>query len=192
MCSSDLRPRVYANALLTSEGKEVVWIENLAVEVVYSHVPELPIPGTRGFDRYGREVLANEAQMLELTSGAPSNYFGERYREFDAQRKLSRMPNPPFACISRVMEKNAAPQDFSPGATLVSEMDLYPDDWFFQCNEGTLPFAILSEALLQPCGLLGQFLEHDLLSEKDRFIRNLAGKGLVHRIVGSEIGRAHV
>ena len=177
------RPRVFANALIRSEGKEVVWIENLGVEVVYANLGQLPSPGHVARDKFSRFVKANELQMLELTTGSPSKYFGKNYEPFDAHRKLSRMPNPPFACITRVLEMHGSAHDFSPGATLTSEMDLFPDDWFFQCNDGILPFCILSEALLQPCGLLAQFLEHDLLSDKDRFIRNLAGKVQTHKIV---------
>jgi PfaB family protein len=177
------RPTVIADALLTSEGKEIVHIENLAMEVFYESVPELPPATTRGHDIFGREVRANEAQMLQLTMGAPSTVFGESYKEFDTSRKLSRMPNPPFSCITRVIDQQGTPGDFSPGATLLTEMDLYHDDWFFQSSFGILPFCILSEALLQPCGLLAQFLEHDLCSDHDRFIRNLSGKMKVHRAV---------
>ena len=176
------RPRVFANALITSEGKEVVWIENLGIEVVYDGLPSLPQTRQQAVDRFSRPVKANEVQMLELTTGLPSRYFGEDYKAFDHQRKLSRMPNPPFSCITRVLEMEGTARDLSPGATLVTEMDLYPDDWFFQTNQGLLPFCILSEALLQPCGLLAQFLEHDLLSDKDRFIRNLAGKARIEPI----------
>jgi PfaB family protein len=169
-------PKVFANATLTSEGREVVQIQNLAVEVKYDSLPPLPKLGTQAKDSLGRAVHANEAQLVELTSGRPSAFFGDRYRSFDDKRQISRMPNAPYSCVSRVMELEGEFAQLSPGASMRSEFDIFENDWFFQVNQGVLPYCILNEAVLQPCGLMAQLLGIDTLSDTDRFIRNLSGK----------------
>ena len=168
-------PRVFADAVLTSEGREVVHITNLGVEVCFDSLPALPEPRVGARDRFGRDVHANEAQLVELTSGRPSAFFGERYHSFDHRRQISRMPNAPYSCVSRVLELDGQFGKLRPGARMRAEMDLCHDDWFFQVNQGVLPYCILNEAVLQPCGLMAQLLGIDTLSDTDRFIRNLSG-----------------
>jgi len=170
------RPRVYAEGMILSDEKEVVHFENLAFEIIYDALPALPEVGEQAYDKFGRPVHTNEAQLIELTIGKPSTYFGEHYHIFDYKRQISRMPNPPYACITRVMEVEGEVRKVKPGIRMVNEFDMSADDWYFQVNQGLMPFCVLNEVVLQPCGLLPQLLELEQLSDSDRFIRNLGGK----------------
>lgn len=182
------RPRVYADALITSDGKEVVHIENLAVEIFYDGLPVLPAPGDQAFDVDGRPVHTNETQLIELTVGKPSRYFGSHYEIFDRQRQISRMPNPPYDCITRVLEVEGNLREVKPGNRMVNEFVMRADDWYFQYNHGIMPFCVLNEVVLQPCGLLPQLLELDAMGSSDRFIRNLGGRMITHEDIPAQDG----
>ena len=182
------RPKVYADALITSDGKEVVHIENLAVEIVYDGLPVLPAPGGQAFDLNGRPVHTNETQLIELTVGKPSRYFGSHYEIFDRQRQISRMPNPPYDCITRVLEVEGKLREVKPGNRMVNEFDMARDDWYFRYNHGIMPFCVLNEVVLQPCGLLPQLLELDAMGSSDRFIRNLGGRMITHKDLAAQDG----
>ena len=182
------RPKVYADALITSDGKEVVHIENLAVEIVYDGLPVLPAPGEQAYDFNGRAVHTNETQLIELTVGKPSRYFGSHYDIFDRQRQISRMPNPPYDCITRVLEVEGKLREVKPGNRMVNEFDMARDDWYFRYNHGIMPFCVLNEVVLQPCGLLPQLLELDAMGSSDRFIRNLGGRMITHQDLPAQDG----
>ena len=182
------RPRVYADALITSDGKEVVHIENLAVEIFYDGLPVLPAPDEQAFDANGRPVHTNETQLIELTVGKPSRYFGSHYEIFDRQRQISRMPNPPYDCITRVLEVEGNLREVKPGNRMVNEFVMRADDWYFQYNHGIMPFCVLNEVVLQPCGLLPQLLELDAMGSSDRFIRNLGGRMITHEDLPAQDG----
>ena len=181
-------PKVYADALITSDGKEVVHIENLAVEIAYDGLPALPEPGANAYDIHGRSVHTNETQLIELTVGKPSRYFGSHYEIFDRQRQISRMPNPPYDCITRVLEVEGKLREVKPGNRMVNEFDMAIDDWYFQYNHGIMPFCVLNEVVLQPCGLLPQLLELDAMGSSDRFIRNLGGRMITHQDLPAQNG----
>ncbi|MCO4782945.1 MAG: hypothetical protein KC646_11530 [Candidatus Cloacimonetes bacterium] len=182
-------PKVWADAVLTSEGKEVVIIDSLGFEIYYDNLPALPAVGQQAFDMYGRPVVTNETQLIELTVGKPSTYFGEHYEIFDQDRQISRMPNPPYACITRVTEITGEKQNLKVGATMVNEFDMSADDWYFQINQGLMPFCVFNEVVLQPCGLLPQLLELDCMSKSDRFIRNLGGKMITYQDIPAQDNR---
>ncbi|MFC1744134.1 beta-ketoacyl synthase N-terminal-like domain-containing protein [Candidatus Riflebacteria bacterium] len=169
------RPRIYADVLVLSDGKEVVKVDNLAYELFCPELPELPPAGEQAFDKYGREVVVNKSQIIELTMGNPSRYFGEHYKDFDSKRQLSRMPNIPYGTIDRVHSLEGEKRKIKAGVSMTCEMDFSEDEWFFQLNHGLMPYCIMNEVALQPCGLIAQLLELDMLSKNDRFIRNLNG-----------------
>ncbi|MCJ8344168.1 hypothetical protein MJH12_01410, partial [bacterium] len=182
-------PKVWADAILTSEGKEVVIVDSLGFEIYYESLPKLPEVGQQAFDMYGRPVVTNETQLIELTVGNPSTYFGKHYEIFDTERQISRMPNPPYACITRVTEITGEKQNLKVGAKMVNEFDMSADDWYFQINQGLMPFCVFNEVVLQPCGLLPQLLELDCMSKSDRFIRNLGGKMITYQDIPAQDNR---
>ncbi|MBW7877266.1 MAG: hypothetical protein H3C47_14910, partial [Candidatus Cloacimonetes bacterium] len=182
-------PKVYADVVMLCDGKEVVHIENLAWQIQYDSLPELPKVGEQAYDMFGRAVHTNETQLIELTVGKPSRYFGEHYEIFDQKRQISRMPNPPYACITRVLSIEGELRKVKPGARIINEYDLLQDDWHFTANHGVLPFCVLNEVVLQPCGLLPQLLELDMMSPSDRFIRNLGGEMITYSDVFSQDNR---
>ena len=70
------------------------------------------------------------------------------------------------------------------GCSVEAEFDLVPGAWYFALN-GTaeMPFSVLLEAGLQPCGWLSCFTGIPLRSAEELYFRNLDGSVHIHRPV---------
>src|SRR5690606_572776 len=65
---------------------------------------------------------------------------------------------------------------FEKGAAVDLEFDVSPTAWYFDANGApTMPYAVLLEAALQPCGWLTAYSGAPLASETDLAFRNLEG-----------------
>jgi 3-hydroxymyristoyl/3-hydroxydecanoyl-(acyl carrier protein) dehydratase len=62
------------------------------------------------------------------------------------------------------------------GTSAEAEYDVDPEAWYFDADRGdSMPFAILLEVALQPCGWLAAYMGSALHSEEDLRFRNLGG-----------------
>ena len=65
-----------------------------------------------------------------------------------------------------------------PGTVVEVDYDIPEDVWYFDENgHRTMPFCVLLEAALQPCGWLASYVGSALTSNDELFFRNLDGKG---------------
>ncbi|MEZ6011040.1 MAG: beta-ketoacyl synthase N-terminal-like domain-containing protein [Hyphomonas sp.] len=132
-----------------------------------------------------RESRGDQAALLDCANGAPSAAFGKMYERYDDQGNVPRLPQPPYHFISRVTSVSTRPAEETLGAAMTAEYDIDADAWYFDDNlNGTMPFAVLCEIALQPCGWLASHSGFALVGTL-RF-RNLEGDGFLH----SEIARA--
>ncbi len=70
------------------------------------------------------------------------------------------------------------------GATVEAEYDVPVDAWYFrESRQPQMPFSVLLEIGLQPCGWLAAYLGSALTSPIDLSFRNLDGKAVQHRAV---------
>jgi 3-hydroxymyristoyl/3-hydroxydecanoyl-(acyl carrier protein) dehydratase len=77
----------------------------------------------------------------------------------------------------------------SAGAMAEAQYDLTPDAWFFEAErQPRMPFAVLLEAALQPCGWLAAYVGSALTSPTDISFRNLGGTAVQHRPVTPQSG----
>ncbi|HHS96163.1 MAG TPA: PfaB family protein, partial [Phaeodactylibacter sp.] len=122
-------------------------------------------------------ALLNEKDLTVFALGSLKDCFGEEYAVYDG-RSLSRQPNGDLQLISRVLRVEGKRFDFST-TPIYSEYDVPTDAWYYQQNAHlTMPYAVIMEIGLQPCGLLGAYLGSTLLfPEKDLYLRNLDGDG---------------
>jgi len=128
------------------------------------------------------EPLYTRQQILEFAEGAPSKAFGEPYRIFDNDRFIARLPARPYSFMDRVVKADAEPWVLKPGGWVISEFDIHPDDWYFKANRTpSLPFCVLLEAVLQPCGWLAAYAGTALTSDVDMHFRNLGGAATLYR-----------
>lgn len=179
-------PKVFAALLASSDGKKVFYCPRFGIQLRRQWpAPRVsPAPIRTGPESESRGDLA---ALLDCANGAPSSAFGEMYRRFDTEGKVPRLPQPPYHMMSRVLAATDRPGVRRAGATISAEYDIPPDAWYFADNKnGEMPFSVLSEIALQPCGWLASHCGF-ALDGGDRF-RNLEGDGRVYRTLGPRDG----
>ncbi|MDE0959579.1 MAG: beta-ketoacyl synthase N-terminal-like domain-containing protein [Planctomycetota bacterium] len=134
-------------------------------------------------------TLYDHQQILEFASGRPSVAFGDRYLPFDEDRFIARLPAPPYCFLDRIIGVEGPPWVVSPGAACTAEYLAVPDAWYFDAG-GTdeMPFAVLIEIALQPCGWLAAYIGSALTSDHPMQFRNLGGEATQLRPLGRDIG----
>ncbi len=162
---------------LTREGLESLWSNAGAVA---------PLPAKPLYDR---------DKVLAFSTGKPSEAFGDRYKIFDSERAIARLPRPPFQFLDRVVEVKGEPWVMQAGAEAVAEYDVPEREWYFDADgQGAMPFAVLLEAALQPCGWLAAYMGSALTSDIDLRFRNLGGSAVQRAAITPGMGtlRTHV
>ena len=157
----------------TREGIEAIWQARSANGVIPASRPPL-------FDN---------DRILAFAVGKPSEAFGEPYRIFDRERVIARLPGPPYKFLDRIVAIECEPWIMKAGGKIVAEYDVPPDAWYFAENrQGDMPFAVLLEIALQPCGWLAAYIGSALTSDIDISFRNLGGKATQFIAVRPDIG----
>ena len=193
-------PFAIVDALMFADGKPIVEIPNMSVrlagldrqkvESLWQAVP----PATHAVDhndgsRTKGSPLYDYDKILAFSAGNPSEAFGAPYKVFDNERKIARLPRPPFQFLDRIVDVTGEPFKLTEGATCVAEYDVPVDAWYFdEERSGLMPFSVLLETGLQPCGWLAAYLGSALTSETDLKFRNLDGNAVQHRPVTPQSG----
>ncbi len=194
-----------ADALMYADGKPIVEITDMSVRLTgLTRADVERLWSGRGSRVEGRGAdastlnphpstlnpLFDTDRITAFAIGKPSDAFGERYRVFDDQRKIARLPGPPFQFLDRIVSiRDCEPWVLAAGGTIVAEYDVPRDAWYFAASRSsTMPFAVLLETALQPCGWLAAYLGSALTSETDLSFRNLGGKATQFRAVTPESG----
>jgi acyl transferase domain-containing protein/3-hydroxymyristoyl/3-hydroxydecanoyl-(acyl carrier protein) dehydratase len=190
----DTTPYALADALMYADGKPIVEITDMSVRLTGLTKTDIdrlwtsalnPQPST-----LNPQPLFNTDRITAFAIGKPSDAFGERYKIFDAGRTIARLPGPPFQFLDRITAiRDCEPWVLAAGGTIVAEYDVPPDAWYFASSRSqAMPFAVLLETALQPCGWLAAYLGSALTSETDLSFRNLGGKAIQQRTVTPEMG----
>lgn len=180
-------PVIFADILGTADGLKIFhgrrmglrlvpdWPLSSRPRLLQDHVEPKPVARVNGFE-FGY------ASLLACAWGRPSDAFGELGRPFDGPRNIARLPGPPYHFMSRVTRIEGEMGQVKSGACIDLEYDIPEDAWYFSQNpSGVMPFCVLLEAALQPCGWLAVFIGCPGISPKDLHFRNLDGTGTVHR-----------
>ncbi len=195
-------PYAIADAHMTADGAYIVYFDSISmklthgtreeIESIWKIDPEQTAAGNRSPSAKKTPSTAKAAgkgifsrKMLEeFAFGRPSRAFGEPYRKFDSDRFIARLPKPPYLFMDRVVAVAPEPWVLKPGGWIEAEVDIDPGDWFFRANRmASMPFCVLNEIALQPCGWLAAYLGSALRSEKDLRFRNLGGTAEISRDV---------
>ena len=137
-----------------------------------------------------KRVVYDKQSILEFAVGRPSLAFGDRYKPFDSERVIARLPGPPYQFLDRVASVVGDPWVMKAGAACTAEYDVPPDEWYFDANaSGPMPFAVLCEIALQPCGWLAAYMGSALSSDDDLSFRNLGGRAVQHQPSIAELER---
>ncbi len=108
---------------------------------------------------------------------------------FDRDRVIARLPGPPYQFLDRITAVTGEPFVLKDGAACTAEYDVPPGEWYFDANRcERMPFSVLLEIALQPCGWLAAYCGSALTSDTDLSFRNLGGKGTQLAPIGPGIG----
>lgn len=184
-------PYALADAMMYADGRPIVRFEQLSMKLSGARRSEIeafwegrrrppaPVP-----------VVFSREQLLAFCTGNPSEAFGEPYRVFDRERRIARLPRPPYLFMDRVTRSDPAPWVLAPGGWIEAEYAIPPDAWYFRADRsGVMPFCILLEIALQPCGWLAAYMGSALKSDQDLKFRNLGGEAVLHRNLPMGAGR---
>ncbi|WP_246545395.1 type I polyketide synthase [Pelotalea chapellei] len=205
-------PYVIVDALMYADGKPIVEISSMSarlsgttrekLEAMWNVGARHASPNTASGHEQGRGIprpyndtplkkpaIYTKEQILAYSNGKPSEGFGEPYRIFDSGRKIARLPGPPFQFMDRVTAVKGAPWQMTAGAMAEAQYDTPSDAWFFGVErQGRMPFSVLLEAALQPCGWLAAYVGSALTSPSDISFRNLGGSAVQYRPITPESG----
>lgn len=136
-----------------------------------------------------RRAIFDTDRILAFAVGSPCQAFGEKYRPFEQDRFIARLPGPPFSFLSRITEIHAQVWQLEAGGWIEAQYDVPPDAWYFRANrQPALPYCVLQEVALQSCGWLAAYLGSALRSEHDLHFRNLSGSATLHKEVFTDAG----
>jgi 3-hydroxymyristoyl/3-hydroxydecanoyl-(acyl carrier protein) dehydratase len=186
-------PYAIVDALMYADGKPIVEITDMSLrlsgltreslERLWHAQTKSPAPPAEP------PALFNQERILAFAVGKPSDAFGEHYRVFDSERVIARLPGPPFQFLSRITAIRAEPWKLVAGGEIEARYDVPADAWYFTADrQPRMPFAVLLETALQPCGWLAAYLGSALTSDEDLKFRNLGGSAEALSVVTPDIG----
>ncbi|MBW6509765.1 MAG: type I polyketide synthase [Desulfuromonadales bacterium] len=185
-------PFAIVDALMFADDHPIVEIPDMSVRLSgldRNKVEALWLGQPQPVTTEDKRVLYDRERITAFAIGNPSAAFGEPYRIFDQERKIARLPGPPFQFLDRIMDVKGEPWKLIEGATVVAQYDVPPDAWYFAAGrQPEIPFSVLLEIGLQPCGWLAAYLGSALTSDTDLSFRNLDGQAIQHKAVTATSG----
>ena len=128
-------------------------------------------------EKFKSKPLFDRDKILAFAQGNPSEAFGAPYKIFDNDREIARLPRPPYFFMDAVTKADHPAWQTAPGGWIEATYKIDKDAWYFGANyTETMPFCILLEVALQPCGWLAAYGGAALLSDDRLHFRNLGGK----------------
>ena len=190
-------PTMFADMLCTVDGLKAFHGRRIGLKLV----PDWPLES----DRKLQKSVANYSEprpaavvdgfvygfpsLLACAWGRPSRAFGGMYEIFDGPRRVARLPGPPYHFMSRLCEINGPRGGMREGMVIEAEYDIPRDAWYFRENAANvMPFCVLLESALQPCGWLASYAGCTLTSDQDLQFRNLDGTATVFREIRPDAG----
>ena len=183
------RPRLVADILATVDGLKAFHCRAMQIHLV----PDTPLTETlllhgvaqRDPRALRQGQLIHDRLAIEATGIGPASLcLGDNYARFDGPTRMPRLPGEPFQFMTRVIDADGEPGHPGPNPTATVEYDIPDDVWYFDAaGEPTMPYAVMMEAALQPCGWLSLYSGAVLQSDQELYYRNLDGAATFHREV---------
>ena len=172
-------PYVIGDLEIISDGVITVHFENLGLQLREKDNPRyLESQAGVHISERSEGALMNELDVTTFALGKLEDCFGEDFAVYNG-RTMSRQPNSDLQLISRVLKVDGKRGDFSNNPTIYAEYDVPENPWYYEQNSNvSMPYSVIMEIALQPCGLLGAYLGSTLqFPEMDLYLRNLDGDG---------------
>lgn len=168
-------PRVISDVeILTEDGLVAVHFENLGLRLKEKNNSHLITAKSSS----SAIPFLSEEQIADYALGSLVKFFGSEFEAFE-NRVFSRLPNTDLLLVSRVMSFNGQRHNFNNKPAIVCEYDVPLTPWYYNENSSlVIPYSVLMEIALQPCGGLTAYLGSAFIyPEDDMFFRNLDGEG---------------
>ena len=201
-------PYVIADALMYADGHRIVSFKDMSMKMTGIIREEIEAVWEKSrFRVQGSEVrrqkkedreqkpassiqqptLFDRDKILAFATGKPSEAFGESYKIFDQERVIARLPGPPYSFLDRIVAVEPEAWVLKPDGWIEAQYEITSDAWYFKADRSfSMPFCVLLEIALQPCGWLAAYLGSALRSEKDLKFRNLGGNAVLKRMIFPE------
>ncbi|OGS10789.1 MAG: hypothetical protein A2285_02265 [Elusimicrobia bacterium RIFOXYA12_FULL_57_11] len=191
---ADGTPYAVADAFMYADGKRIIHIHDMSIRMggtTRQAVENLWAGcGTEPAAAAPKKAIFDDASIIAFATGKPSEAFGDRYRIFDDQRVIARLPGAPYKFLDRIVKiDNCRQWELTAGGAIEAEYDVPPGEWYFKSGaQKSMPFAVLLEVALQPCGWLAAYLGSALTSATDLSFRNLGGTAAQYAEVFPDAG----
>jgi 3-hydroxymyristoyl/3-hydroxydecanoyl-(acyl carrier protein) dehydratase len=190
--NGDGAPYAIADAFMYADGKRIIHIHNMSIRMggtTREKVESLWNAGSAA-EAGPRKPIFDNASITAFAVGKPSEAFGEKYKVFDSERVIARLPGDPYKFLDRIVSIADCRQwELAAGGRIEAEYDVPPEEWYFKSGgQRSMPFAVLLEVALQPCGWLAAYLGSALTSPTDLSFRNLGGSGVQYAEVFPDAG----
>ena len=196
-------PYVIADALMYGDGERIVSFTDMSlkmtgttrdeIEALWngqgSEQPKVTPIGDAPIVSESKPPVFDNASIVAFAEGKPSEAFGDKYKVFDKQRKIARLPRDPYKFLDRMTEVHARPWVLDSTGWVEGQYDVPPDEWYFNANrQRSMPFGVLLEIALQPCGWLAAYKGSALKNEQDMSFRNLGGTATLYEEIFPDAG----
>ncbi len=176
---------VLVDAYMYCDDKCIVDIENMTLQLTGLTKDAVE----KSWVGQSEKPLFPNPAIVEFASGRPSQAFGDPYKPFDSGRRMARLPRGKLQLVSQIISSTAEPFQLAEGTSAIGEYENTATTWFYMADPSHyIPFSVLLEIALQPCGWLAAFMGSALTSKQDLFFRNLQGKAQYIRKVGRKSG----
>ncbi|MGB9499307.1 MAG: beta-ketoacyl synthase N-terminal-like domain-containing protein [Dissulfuribacterales bacterium] len=187
-------PTIYGDILGTCDGLKILHIRRMGLRLVpdypldcWPHLLEGHVE-KNAVARIG-DMEFGYKSLLAGALGKPSDAFGKFGKPFDGLRHIARLPGPPYHFMSRVISIDATMGGMKTNETIEVDYDIPESTWYFDENGNrTMPFCVLMEVALQPCGWLAVFEGGPATSEKPLYFRNMDGTGTIMQEIFPDSG----
>lgn len=182
-------PYAIVDTLMYADGRTIVEFANMSLRLTGQTREGLERIWSGAGEAEAAPALYTREQILAFATGKPSEAFGAPYRVFDEERFIARLPAPPYSFLDRVTSVTGGPFEMVAGGIVVTDYDVPPDAWYFAADrQPHMPFAVLLEVALQPCGWMAAYMGSALTSDDALHFRNLGGEAVVLAPVTPESG----
>jgi 3-hydroxymyristoyl/3-hydroxydecanoyl-(acyl carrier protein) dehydratase len=172
---TDPMPYAIADIDIILNGRVVVDFKDLGVRIVEKEKDDRYALSS---DAIEDKALYTQYHMQHFAKGKISECFGPDFKIYDT-RTAPRTPNGDLQLTTRVIEVNGKRNDFSKPAFCVAEYEVPEDAWYYKNNShpGVMPYSIIMEIALQPCGFISACMGTTLISPDT----DLRGKTIVNK-----------
>ena len=187
-------PYAIADALMFADGKPIVEMLNMSIQLKGSSKERLEKiwRNIKNVGKTPQTPVFDNASITAFAIGNPSEAFGSKYAVFDKDRIIARLPGDPYKFLDRIVKVAGEQWVMKTPASASAQYDMNGNEWYFeQSSSSLMPFSVLLEVALQPCGWLAAYVGSALTENFDLSFRNLGGYGHLERPVNKNTKILH-